>query len=251
MNLSPRSSTLYLGLAVASAILATRGEAGELYSQPPMVSSGSYTTWSSAYTDTSLDYFQTLDNFEVSSSATLGSLTWQGMYLNYNGAYSNGAPDTVNWLILLYTGGGGSNFPYTLYASETVSAASATETLAGTTNFENISVNYYNESLSLPTGIAIQGGQTYYLSIFSDNGGSTDSWSWMSGTGGDGTSYQYDSYNNSTYSKLFDRAFSLYAAPAPVPEPSSIFLGLIGFTGLGAALRLRRVQRTTSDNRAH
>jgi hypothetical protein len=231
----------YLCATLASTLLAQHGEAGELYSQAPTVGSGYYSTWTSAYADPYLNYYQVLDNFQVSSNATIGSLTWQGMYLNYDsntGSYSNGPPNTNDWVISLYTAGGPSDFPYTLYATETVPAASVTETLAGTAEFNGGTVDYYDESITLPTGFAIQGGQTYDLSIFSDNGGSTDSWSWMSGTGGDSTSYQYNTYTDSTVDREYDRAFTLYSAP--VPEPSSLILALIGFTGLAAAARPRR-----------
>lgn len=241
MNLTQRPMTFLLSAVLAFLLLAAQGEAGILYTQPPTVGTGTYTTWTSAYTDSFFDYYQTLDNFQISSNATIGSISWQGMYLNYDsstGTYSNGSPNTNDWVISLYTAGGSAAFPYTLYATETVAASAVTETLAGTATFDGTTVDYYNESVTLPTGFVIQASQTYYLSIFSDNGGSTDSWSWLSGSGGDGISYQYSSYSNSTGSVPLDRTFTLYSAA--VPEPSGLILGLIGITCSAAGVRFAR-----------
>jgi hypothetical protein len=233
----------------ACVTLAQRSEAGVLYSQPPEVGSGSFTTYTSAYTDSFLNYFQSLDNFQISSNNAISSLSWQGMYLNFDptNGYSNGVPNTNNWVISLYTFGGPSSFPFTLYASETVAASAVTETLAGTTTFEGKTVDYYNESLTLPALMPIAGGQLYYLSIFSDNGGSTDSWSWMSGTGGDGNSYQYNSSDNSSNGVNGDRTFTLF--DSAVPEPSSVLLLLMGgaFPTAVCTCRILRKRRSSFD----
>ncbi len=88
MNHPRRRTTLSFCLTLAAALLAKPGEAGEVYSQPPTVGSGYYYTWTSAYTDASLGYYLAFDNFQLSSNATIGSLAWQGMNLNYNGTTS-------------------------------------------------------------------------------------------------------------------------------------------------------------------
>jgi hypothetical protein len=242
-----RPSRVALTGILAYLAFAPRCEAGVLYSQPPTVQSGSYETWTSAYTDSFLNYYQTLDNFQISSAATIGSISWQGMYVNYDPTtgYSNGSPNTNNWDIALYTGGGPPDFPFSLYASESIPASAVTETFAGTTNFEGVTVDYYNVSVALPTEISIQGGQTYYFSIFSDNGGSTDSWSWLSGSGGDDTSWQYSTYSDATVMRSDDRTFTLYSSA--IPEPSSFLLGMLGVacsTSAGIGRRMGKGSRS-------
>jgi hypothetical protein len=215
--------------------MAPRTEADMLYSQPPTVGDGTgpYTTRTSSFTDGQLDYLQTLDNFQVSDSSTITSIHWQGMYLLYDpgsGTYSNGTPDTNNWIISVYTDGGTSNFPFSLVASQTIPAGNIIETPAGKTSFGSATVDFYNDSVVLPSWFSVQGNQTYYLSIFSDNGGSSNLWTWMSGSGGDGSSGQYSSFLNATSALAGDRTFTLNGAA--VPEPSSVLLGTIGAAGV-------------------
>lgn len=219
-----------LALIGALAVLASPGHAfaGTLYSQPPTVGDGSgpYTAWTSSFTDPSLDFLQTLDNFQVSADGTIASIDWQGIYLLYDpntGQYSNGTPNTNDWIITLYTSGGAPDFPFTQVASETIGAGGFSETPAGTTIYGSSTVDFYDESAVLPTPISIQGGQAYYLSIFSDNGGSSNIWLWMSGSGGDGSSWQYDGTLDSTTTVSGDRTFTL----AAVPEPPGLILGMI------------------------
>lgn len=238
MYLKRRAAIHFVLGMLASSVLAASAEAGVLYTQPPDIGPAGYTTMLSAYTDSSLGYYRALDNFQVSSDATIGSITWQGMYLNYDPStgYTAGLPNTRDWVISLYTAGGPSDFPFTLVATETVAASDVTETLAGTTSIGSPSRNYYDESTTLSPGFAIQGGQTYYLSIFSDNGGSKDSWSWLSGSGGDSSSWWYSTYSDSTDRVPFDRTFTLYSAA--VPEPSGLLLGLMGVLGSVASVRM-------------
>jgi hypothetical protein len=243
MKTSTQARIVAVSAIFSWSILMLRADADVVYSQPPEVASGSYTTFTSAFTDPYLDYYQTLSSFQLTSSSTIGSLSWQGTYLNYDptNGFTNGAPNTNNWEIAIYTSGGPSDFPFTPYSVETVNATDVTETLAGTANFEGAQVNYYNESLSLPTSVSLQGGQAYYLSIFSDNGGSTDSWSWLSSTTTDGQTLQYNSGSDSTAVVAGNRTFTLYS-PA-VPEPSGLLLLLIG-GALPSVLYTSRCRRT-------
>jgi hypothetical protein len=116
-----------------------------------------------------------------------------------------------------------------------------TENYAGTTTFDNSTgdisnVSYYNESAQLSTGFTLNANQTYYLGIFSFNStdSTTDEWSWMSGTGGDGVSSQFQNYDGTNTQVNLDRTFSLSGT---VPEPSSLILTAIGAVVLGAYSR--------------
>jgi hypothetical protein len=228
MRFSNQAKIIAFSAIFSWSSLMPRANADVVYSQPPQDPSGGYTTYTSAFTDPYLDYYQTLSSFQLTSSSTIGAISWQGIYLNYDqtNGYTNGDPNTNNWVISLYTSGGASDFPFTPYSVETVSSTDVTESLAGTANFEGTQVNYYNESLTLPTSVSLQGGQTYFLSIFSDNGGSSDSWSWLSSTNTDGQTLQYESNSDSTGLVAGNRTFTLYSQA--VPEPASVSLLLIG-----------------------
>ncbi len=231
-------------------ILASPAGAGTLYSQPPTVGSGGYTVWYSSFYDAYGDFYQVLDNFQVGTSSTIQAISWQGMYLdNANGMVTNGTPNGGDWIIGLYSAGGPGDFPFTLVTSETFAASNVTEALGGQANFGSATVDYYNEMAQLPTGIALQAGQTYYLSIFSSNTEPSSAWGWMSGSGGDGMSWQYDGVNDVTNVLSNDEAFTLYGAS--VPEPSSGLLAAIGLACAGGYLARRsRGSRRRSGRRA-
>jgi hypothetical protein len=235
------------GLLVAM-ILASPAGADTLYSQPPDVSSGGYYVWTSSFYDSNDDFYQVLDNFKVGSSSTIQAISWQGMYLdNGGGVLTNGTPNGGDWIIGLYTAGGPSDFPFTLLTSETIAASDVTETLGGQTSLGSATVDYYNEVAQLPLGIALQAGQTYYLSIFSSNSEPSSLWGWMSGSGGDGASWQYDGVNDATNPLPNDEAFTLYGNA--VPEPSGGLLAAIGLACAGGYLaRWSRAARRRSGH---
>ena len=78
-------------------------------------------------------------------------------------------------------------------------------------------------------------GPRYWMSIVPDMG-FPPQWGWAAGTGGNGTSYQL--FFGDRGPADGDRAFTL--SGGPVPEPASWALMIMGFGGVGAAMRSRR-----------
>jgi hypothetical protein len=240
-----RSDPMKQLLCVVALFVPSQVDAASLYIQAPSLPGG-YTTWTSGFVDSSMNYYSTLDNFSLSSTSILTGISWQGDYLQFDpstGNNLNGAPNTTQWRFAIYTAGGTSSFPFTLVTQQIVPASSVTETFAGTTGFFNPGsgtttiINYYNESVTL-SGITLQAKQTYYLGIFSFNNGSGDAWSWTSSNTGDGVSYQYNTFDNATLTRSLDRTFSL--SGNVVPEPSSFAMALLGAGILGATYVGRR-----------
>lgn len=232
---------LSLGLILGAVASAQEARADVLFDQPPTIQDGFYYTWSSGYTDANYNYFATLDDFQLSQDSTVTGISWQGMYLDYDpatGTYGNGAPNTTSWYFGIYTASAASNFPFDLIMSTTVDSSDVDRVFAGTTTFGSATIDYYNFSAVLPSGFALQGGTTYYLTIFSLSAGSTNTFSWLSGYGDDETSYQYSSYDNATYTRELDRALTL--TRQAVPEPGSLAMAAIGAIGIGCVARLRR-----------
>ena len=94
MRFSTRAMMVTMSAIFACFVPSIRTEAGMLYPQPPQVGSGVYTTFTSAYTDSFLDYYQTLDNFQLTANSTIASISWQGSYITFNqtNGNSNRAP---------------------------------------------------------------------------------------------------------------------------------------------------------------
>jgi hypothetical protein len=90
---------------------------------------------------------------------------------------------------------------------------------------------------SLGANFNAVGGTEYWLSLVPDLG-FPPQWGWSTGTGGDGASYQV--FFGTGGPQASDLAFTLSGSPAGVPEPASWAMMLLGFFGLGGALRARR-----------
>ena len=222
---------------VASGPLGGTAAAGVLYDQPAdFPASNSPSAWTSTFDPVTYgSIYTTYDNFSLTSAATIGSLTWQGFSFNVNTL----SPTTtsVSFFNVDFYANSGSGTPGALLFSENIGF---TESAAGTIDFfgngQIETIDNYTATLS--TGFTAAANTTYWVSIQAV----TDYpafWTWTSGEGGDGLSYQMENpdYGDDTGVRSGDRAFSL----SSVPEPSSLVMcSISALAGLMTFARGRR-----------
>lgn len=207
-------STLFLGLGT------THLQATVLYSQPTNGFGGYY-----SQNDTSGggagNYATVYDNFTLGATATIGSVSWIGSY----NAVSPGTMTGVTISIWADNAGAPDYTNPPLYTTGDV-AGNQGETFLGTDFFSDPTYSYI-----APIGFTAIGGTQYWISIVPDVA-FPPGWEWESGTGGDGTSYQF--IGGSLNPILVDEAFTLNST---TPEPASAVLVGCGLAMLALASR--------------
>lgn len=221
--------------AVWVGVGSTRAQAGPLYNQPTNFEGGFYSE-----NDTSVPlgpYATTYDDFTLSSTAAIGSVSWVGgiistvavtptaftidIFANSTTGCIGAEPTCPNTGSMLYT--------------TTISGD------AGQTFLQNDNLPPPNSnpaySYSDPINFTATGGTEYWISIVATVPAPGD-WFWESGTGGDG--YSYQTLFGTTTALAVDEAFSLNS-PSAVPEPMSA--GLVGGGLVLLALASRRFKR--------
>jgi len=204
-----------------------------IYSQPTNYFGGFYSE-NDTGPNANGNYATTYDDFTLTSTAAIGSVSWVGTVLN--------SVTPTAFTISIFANsttscpGGEATCPNTgsqLY-STTVSGS------AGQTFLQNDSFNYPAYSYTDPITFTATGGTEYWISIVGTVP-STNDWVWESGTGGDG--YSFQTLFGTTSAIAVDEAFSLNS-PASVPEP--MYTGLIGGGLVLLALASRRRKRPTA-----
>lgn len=207
---------------VAGAFLAVSGaaSAATLYSQPWDGHSNLLASQNDTQPGGFGNFATSFDDFKLAGGATVKNVS-------FTGGYFNGAPAGINaFTVNFYSDLAGA--PGSLLQSTTISG-DGSEALFGCDSFQ--CSNY-----SLDVNFAAAGGTTYWMSIVPDMI-FPPQWGWAGGTGGDGASYQM--FFGTGAAIEGDRAFTLNGA-AGVPEPASWALMIMGFGGVGAAMRSRR-----------
>jgi hypothetical protein len=238
-DLTRSSLRAAMALALAVGVLGHAGvkaNAGVVYDQPPTFP-GTTTAWTSTFDPVIFgNFYTTYDNFSLASSSVVTDLTWQGFSFDSNSLGGTSNP-VLSFNVSFYADASGK--PGVSLSSQHIAFTSS---VAGTTDYfaNGKSETIYNYSGSLTSGFAAAAGTSYWLSVQAVTNYPAY-WSWTSGTGGDGASYQVLDPRFGTFAnaRTNDRAFSL-SSSMPVPEPSSLALcGLAGIAGLAVSLGRR------------
>lgn len=226
-NLIGMNWTVLLLAIAALCMASTRAQADTLYNQPTNNFGGFYSQ--NDTTTGGLGNFATVyDDFTLSSTATIGSISWVGnidnsvsptgftidIYANSTSGCPGGEPSCPNTGSMLYT----------TSIAGTAGQTSLGDDLLGAPEY----------SYSAPINFTAAAGTEYWVSIVANVPYTGGDWSWESGTGGD--EYSYQDFFGSLNPIAVDEAFALYS-PSSVPEPASAGLLAIGLAMLFLASR--------------
>jgi len=227
-------------LALAAA-LPFASLAAPVYEQAPVAGLNVGYTWASQF-DANQSGTQSYDNFNLSEAASIGRVTWRGIYLTGNAqgqCCANAIPNSDSWTVEFYADQAGQ--PGTLAYSQTVTAAQVNRAaVAGGGFWGAEAVDVYDFDLQLTSFFSALSGTQYWFSVRSNAQSNDPHFSWsMAGPWDDGDSSFQRGYTNGQLSwagaeRPGERAFALYA----VPEPQA--LGLAGLALLAAFARRRR-----------
>jgi hypothetical protein len=219
-------TALFLGFGTAHL------QGGVLYSQPTNYFGGYYSQNDTSGTiDPGLDNYATVyDNFTLTFTATVASVSWVGGYVTSD-------PPMTGVTISIWADNAGvpSYAGSPLYTTGDVSGE-ANETFLELDLFDNPTYSY-----SEPINFVATSGAQYWISIVPDVAG-TPQWEWESGSG-DGISYQ--DYEGSFSLGLpgselsVDEAFTLYDVTIPEPVSTALVGGGLALLAL-ASRRFKR-----------
>jgi hypothetical protein len=176
--------------------------------------------------------YTTFDDFSLTSAASLGGLTWQGLTFDASGVFKGGTSVPSSFTIEFLTDNAGN--PGAILSQQSVSAvgtAVGTVDLVGSGNLETV----YNYSAALPTAFPVPANTREWVSVIG-NIAYPSGWSWTQGTGGNGISYQLDGADTGSGPRTGDRAFTLTTAPEP-SQNAAFGLGILGLAGLAFKVR--------------
>ncbi len=214
-------------------VAADAAVAGTVYYSQPGTQACNPSCWTSHYGAGS--GFRAYDDFTLTTTATITSLSWQGIYIPQTAAATAPAPDTTTWQIGFFADNG--NFPGTSVFSVSIPAVNVATTLIGSGTFGGSPVNLYSFSATLGPAFTAAANTKYWFSPLSLAPSFDPFFSWSPSTAVyDGLTAQTDT-NGNQYDRSDDRAFSLANA---VPEPTSWALLIAGFAATGVAARRRR-----------
>jgi hypothetical protein len=183
---------------------------------------------------------QIYDNFTLGANSSVENIQWTG---GYGGALAANTLEgfTISLWAFVGPGAAGSG---TLIDSQTITAAAANETAAGSDFLGPV----YTYSADI-SPLLLASGQQYWLSIVANLptvDGSNPNWNWESSNNAGVGAISYQDFSGSfRSSNNTDLAFTLngqpYSGPlVGVPEPGSVMLLGIGFCGFAGVAALKR-----------
>jgi hypothetical protein len=238
-------TTTVVAAAAASLCLGLAQLAGAaiVYQQPTFWAGNGTnvgTGWTS-HSDATVTGFRTFDDFSLASDATINEVSWWGIYLN-DADLTDAPANTADWFIRFSADNGG--IAGGTLASETLSAAQVSVQAVGvgifpTATLPDNTVTVYRFTAPFEPGFNAASGITYWFSPRSQAPDFSPLFSWIEGTGGNGSSFQTHFTNrivDDAFVRDGDRAFTL----SSVPEPATpLLLG----ASLAALALLRRRPR--------
>jgi hypothetical protein len=257
-----------VGLCLAIISAGRSAQAGPLpYSQPSQ-----YPNQFNAITsqnEASGANFQSFDDFTLSATGTIESITWQGLYWNFNGGPNPAPPNTTSFEIGFFANVNNLPSPNPVSGGGPILLTGVQSAVVGTAVFgpNQDTVNVINFSANLQTAFTAQANTTYWLSIVSFANSYPPAWLWTSGTGGDGKSAQLNYGSPNPVYVPGDRAFSLSASPQgdlivgsppanppigeladAIPEPGTLSLAAIAMISFAAVRFGRRTGSRTRES---
>jgi hypothetical protein len=220
---------LQLTALLVMAIQLSHGSAAHaspvIYDQPPVFPTTPFAALTSTRNPNTLG-FVAFDNFTLAQSSTIDGLSWQGYYRDFVTAGNNPiSPDTAVWEIFVWSDAAGE--PSSPLNGILLTTFDVTATFVAFTPRSGVSVPVYDFHASLPAPLAVNGGQSYWLSILSNAASDDTIWAWMQGSNGDTLSFQDPLPSGSRTTIPTDLRFALEGFA--VPEPSGLALLLSGF----------------------
>jgi hypothetical protein len=215
--------------AMLTLIAIDNASAAVLYNQPSdgtACGTGCYTS--------SPNLYQVYDNFTLSSTGSVTSVTWYGTYYGYNQGDTNPASGiTTNWDIGFFSNNAG--VPGASLYSAVIPVANVTSANVALSTDNGSSVELIEFTATLPSSFVATAGTEYWFSPYSDQPGFDPLFAWSGANApGDG------SYQSGVGPRTDDRAFSLDGTVGSVPEPSTWAMMILGFVGIGAITYRRR-----------
>lgn len=203
-------------VAIALSGVSFMAVAAPLFSQTPTVNTGTRSDPSSPPI--------LADDFNLSGSATIRSVSWKGMY------FPSGSPQaTDDFTINFYTDAGGTvgGLLNSFHVGNAVNRTNTGQQFSP-------GVFFYSYSADLGTGIGL-GASTYWMSVFDNTSADTnDDWYWAVNTGIPGNDrFSFDSgstWSASGFTTYFVIDNSNLASGVPEPAPAFLLaFGLVAF----------------------
>jgi len=220
-------------------ILATEARADALlYTQPGSSAACAGFCWTSSYGASTNSGFATFDNFSLSNTAKVTSVSWNGFIWDPTGA-NGGIQPGAFWYLYFFSDAGG--LPGTNIYQQVVAPA---VTDLGSDTFGGTPVEVYNFTAALPVDFTANANTTYWIVPLLVQLDFTPLFSWSPSTMTfDDESVQEPIPAGGYNVQAGDRAFSLFGNAVPEPVTLSLFgAGLAG----AAVMRRRRKAKTAA-----
>jgi len=219
------------GLVSLPLLIGPVAQAAPIFSQTPTVFS-----WFTADRDTGPNGGRAADELQLASDATIGSVTWRGLFTS-----ANTPMFPLDFDLTFYDDNGGE--PGAVLSN---TAVSVTGVDTGIDLTSGIAFDVY-EFTAATTPTALIANTTYWFSPLADTSNdSDDNWWWANGqTQSASYAFRTDLINGpwvqSSFSEFYFELDEAGATnPVPVPEPATVGLLGLGLAGLGLRARRRR-----------